>query len=42
MKEYIKNNLEAILIGFAVAIVFIYVTNTISDVVIKIAILTNK
>jgi len=42
MKEYIKNNLESILIGFAVAIVFIYVTNTISDVVIKIAILTNK
>jgi hypothetical protein len=42
MRNYLKNNLEPILIGFALAIVFIYVTNTISDVVIKIAILTNK
>lgn len=42
MKKYIIENLEPILLGFAIAIMTIYFFNLISDIVIKIAILNNK
>jgi hypothetical protein len=36
MKEYIKKNLEPILIGFVIAIMSIYLFNLMSDTIIKI------
>lgn len=42
MKKYIKENLEPLLIGFVVAILTIYLVNTISDIVIKIALINSK
>ena len=37
--KYIKNNLEPLLIGFVIAILTIYLFNTISDTIIKIALI---
>ena len=42
MKKYIKENLEPLFIGFVVAILTIYLVNTISDIVIKIALINSK
>jgi hypothetical protein len=39
--KYIKENLEPILIGFVIAIMTIYLFNTISDIIIKIALIKN-
>ena len=39
MKKYLKENLEPILIGFVIAIMAIYLFNTISDTIIKIALI---
>lgn len=39
MKKYLKENLEPILIGFVIAIMTIYLFNTISDTIIKIALI---
>lgn len=39
MKKYLKENLEPILIGFVIAIMTIYLFNTISDIIIKIALI---
>jgi len=41
MKNYIKENLEPLLIGFVIAIMMIYLFNTISDTIIKIALIKN-
>lgn len=40
--KYIKDNLEPLLIGFIIAILFIYFFNMIDDIIIKIAILKYK
>ena len=40
--KYIKQNLEPILLGLVIALITIYLFNTISDVIIKIAIIKNK
>jgi hypothetical protein len=40
--KYIKQNLEPILMGFVIALITIYLFNTISDVIIKIALIKNK
>lgn len=42
MKKYIKQNLEALLIGFLVAILTIYFFNLVSDTIIKIALIKSK
>lgn len=42
MRKYIINNLQPLLIGFVTAMLFIYTFNTISDIIIKIAILNNE
>jgi hypothetical protein len=39
MKKYIKDNFQPILIGFSIAVITIYVINTISDIIIKIALI---
>lgn len=41
MREYIKKNLEPLLIGFISAMLVIYFFNSINDIIIKIA-LINK
>ena len=40
MKKYIKENLEPLLIGFLIAILTIYFFNLVSDIIIKIALIT--
>jgi hypothetical protein len=40
--KYIKLNLEPLIIGFAVAILIIYLTNKIEDIIVKIAIIKYK
>lgn len=42
MRKYFKANLEPILVGFTIAILLIYFTNTVSDIIMKIAILNEK
>ena len=42
MKQYIKKNLEAILLGFTIAILTIFIFNLISDIIIKIALIKNN
>jgi len=42
MKNYIKKNLEPLLIGFIVAIMTIYFFNLIDDIIIKIALINAK
>lgn len=42
MKTYLKKNLEPILVGFTLAIMTIYLFNTISDIIIKITLIINK
>lgn len=39
MKKYLKENLKPILIGFTIAIMTIYFFNSISDIIIKIALI---
>lgn len=41
MKNYVQKNLEPLLIGFVIAILLIYFTNTISDIIIKINLINN-
>lgn len=41
MKNYVQKNLEPLLIGFVIAILFIYFTNTITDIIIKINLINN-
>ena len=42
MLNYIKKNLEPILIGFTIGSFSLYLLHIISDIIIKIAILNNK
>lgn len=42
MKKYILKNLEPLLIGFVIALLVIYFFKSVSDIIIKIAILKNK
>ena len=42
MKKYLKENLEPILVGFVLAIMTIYLFNTISDIILKITLIINK
>jgi hypothetical protein len=42
MKEYIKNNLTPILIGFSIGISSMVVLNTIEDIIIKISLIKSK
>ena len=42
MKKYIKENFEKIAVGFAVAIFYIATLSTVSDVIIKIALILDK
>jgi hypothetical protein len=39
MKEYLKKNLEPILIGYVVAVMILYVLDTIGDTIIKLALI---
>lgn len=42
MKQYIKNNLQPILIGFCIGISFCAILDTVYDIIIKIAIIQYK
>lgn len=42
MKEYFKNNLEPILVGFVIAVFTIFLFNLVSDIIVKIAIVQNR
>lgn len=42
MKTYLKKNLEPILVGFTLAIMTIYLVNTISNIILKIALIINE
>jgi hypothetical protein len=39
IKQYISKNLQPLLIGFISAMLFIYLTNTIADIIIKLALI---
>ncbi len=42
MKNYIKKNIVALLVGFAIGMLTIVTLTTIDDIIIKIAILNSK
>ncbi len=42
MKEYIKNNIVALLVGFSIGMLTIVTIATIEDIIVKIAILNTE